>query len=77
MKNDVIALIDTYATGMQIAMWGWFTALLVLHLAAAGLVIAIARRIFDRVIDAFARAHQTIADIQQPDPAIRKESQQS
>jgi hypothetical protein len=39
MTADVLALIDTYATGMQIAMWGWLATVVFLHLFAAWLFI--------------------------------------
>lgn len=71
MTADVLALIDTYATGMQIAMWGWGISLFILHLLAAAGLYLICRAACHRIHASFTRAHHTIADIQQP----RKETQ--
>ncbi|MFE9736171.1 hypothetical protein ACFYO9_37595 [Streptomyces sp. NPDC005863] len=66
MKTDALALIDAYATAMQWAMWIWAGSALLLAGAGAWLVIAIGRLAFDHIGASFRRAHQTIAEIQQP-----------
>jgi hypothetical protein len=66
VKTDLFAALDTYATGMQIATWGWFASLAILLAAAVGLAMAIGRLLGRRIAASFTRAQQTIADIQQP-----------
>lgn len=60
MKDDLFAALDTYATGMQIAIYGWFAALTILHLVGAWLAIAIGRAAFNSI----ARAIQLCNDIE-------------
>ncbi|MEU5772642.1 hypothetical protein ABZ819_04970 [Streptomyces venezuelae] len=62
MTADALAVIDTYATALTWAVRGWYAALL----ASAVVVIALGYLTFNRIGGSFRRAHQTIADTQQP-----------
>ncbi|WP_369214988.1 hypothetical protein [Streptomyces flavofungini] len=66
MTADALTVIDVYATALTWAVRGWYTALTILTVAAAWLIVAIGRAVFDRIGASFARAQQTITDIQQP-----------
>lgn len=68
MKADLLAALDVYATGMQWATWIWIgSAALLTGFAAVAIAV-----IGHRIADSFARANQTIADIQL-DAATREE----
>ncbi|WP_428956150.1 hypothetical protein [Streptomyces sp. cg35] len=85
MKTDLLAAIDTYATGMQIAMWAGSAVFFAAHLALAWLVIATGRNAWAavrRAYRSFAAARQLCRDVENehriPAPAFtdtRKETQ--
>lgn len=66
MKEDLLNLNATVATVLDIGTWIWITSAVILTLFLAWLVITAGRHAYASIRDSFARAHQTIADIQQP-----------
>jgi hypothetical protein len=61
VKDDVLALIDVYATGMEIAMWAWSAVFLAAHLALAWLFLATGRNAWRRIAASYTRTHHTVA----------------
>ncbi|MFZ3592260.1 hypothetical protein [Streptomyces sp. BH104] len=66
MKDDLLAALDVYATGMQWAVWIWIASAQFLTAFGLWLTYQASRRIVSRIYASFIAAHGLVDDIQKP-----------